>query len=153
VHRTGRDLLPSSAQTVGTLGHIWPAHYGLDWQPMLKTGEGGFHGTGAVAPVADPLNDSEVWWGKGSWNTTVRCGGWTDKVGHEEVLQAAGEVDGGLRLRLTRARVTEATKRSAIAREWLRGTTARGGGARLRWHRQLAWKREESSGGALDSLN
>jgi hypothetical protein len=56
-----------------------------------------------------------------------------EKASHGEALQAAGEVDGGLRFRLARAPVTEATKRSAIAREWRRGMVDRGGGARLWW--------------------
>jgi hypothetical protein len=76
----------------------------------------------------------------------VGPGGRTDKAGHGEALQAVGEVDGGLQLRLTRARVTEATKRSAVAREWLRGTTARGGGAQLWGLEQLARSRKESGG-------
>jgi hypothetical protein len=83
----------------------------------------------------------------------VGPGGRTEKAGHGEALQATIEVDGGMRLRLARAPVTEAAKRSAIVREWLWGIAAQGGGARLRWLRQLARKREESSGGALDSLN
>jgi hypothetical protein len=40
----------------------------------------------------------------------------------------------------------EATKRSAVAREWLWGTTAWGGGAQLRGLEQLAQTREESGG-------
>jgi hypothetical protein len=54
-------------------------------------------------------------------------------VGHGEALHVAGKVDGVLRLRLAQAPVMEAAKRLAIVREWLRGTSARGGGSQLRW--------------------
>jgi hypothetical protein len=69
-----------------------------------------------------------------------------NKAGHGEALRATGEVDGGLRLQLTQARVTEATKRSAVAWEWLRGMAAQGGGAQLQGLEQLARTRKESSG-------
>jgi hypothetical protein len=52
--------LPISARPMAAPGHIWSAHSGLGWQPMLKTGEGGLHGAGAAAPVVDPANDGEV---------------------------------------------------------------------------------------------
>jgi hypothetical protein len=80
-HRTGRSLLPISVGPVATSGQIWPAHPGLGWQPLLKTGEGGLHGAGAAAAVADPTNDGEVRWGKRSWSTPVGWGiglrGWS----------------------------------------------------------------------------
>jgi hypothetical protein len=48
---------------------------------MLKTGEGGLRGAGAAAPVADPVNDGEVRWGKGSRSTPTGWGsglrGWS----------------------------------------------------------------------------
>jgi hypothetical protein len=42
--------------------------------------------------------------------------------------------------------VTEATKRSAVAWEWLRGMAAQGGGAQLQGLEQLARTRKESGG-------